>query len=183
VGWDAGVVLGIIGIFLAVGGLGVALPPFIQMWHGRPDFDFGVDTFPSPGGKTLFITLKNKMTTSRFLKAIGVTRDTADVDASFSIQQQGTNHLVAHLVSGLLHNSALKETGLMLRAFPGRTIGLSIVHVKGDTAFIIDARATDYQIIAPGYYVVDAAFICGERVFHVSKNLRIGSQIDLTIWY
>ncbi|MGC9953428.1 MAG: hypothetical protein ABSD21_04015 [Rhizomicrobium sp.] len=183
---DVGVILGIIGIVISVLALGLglmALPTVFQMFFGRPDFDFGVDEFTGPDGKSLFITLRNKTTKSWFLKKIGVVRETGDIDASFNIRQLGTNQPVATLVSGSLHNAALRESGLMVRAFPGRTIGLTVIHMYDDTAHIVDARRDDLETIAPGDYIVDAAFICSERIFRVSKNLRVGEAPHLTFWY
>lgn len=180
---DLGIVLAIAGLIVGVVGILLAISPFLQMSFGRPDFDLGVDDFVGPDGKSFFVTAQNKTIKSRFLKFMGVARDTGDLDGSFSIRELGSNHVIAHLVSGVLHNAALRESGLMARAFPGRTIGMNVIHMADGIARIIDARAQDYQAIGAGNYVIDATFICGERIFRLSRNFRIGAEPHQTFWY
>jgi hypothetical protein len=175
-----------LGIALAIAGLAVSfvgIPPFLQMSFGRPDFDLGVDDFVGPDGKSFFVTARNKTINNRLLKFIGVRRDIGDLDGAFSIRELGSDRVVAHLVSGALHNAVSRETALMVRAFPGRTIGMNVIHMTDGAASIIDARSENLQQIAAGNYIVDASFICGERIFRLSKNLRIGEEPHQTFWY
>lgn len=180
---NLGVLLGIIGIVIGVVSFAVAVPPFIQIWYGRPELFLGVDDFTGPDGKTLFITMRNKTTSGRFLKMLGVTREVGDVTADFDIQEQGTNKFIVKNVSGRLHNAVLRQSGLMVRAFPGRTIGLSVIHVQNDGAYIVDGRSDDVRQIAAGDYVVHAVIFCGEQIYRLAKNLKIGSAPHLTHWY
>jgi hypothetical protein len=183
---DIGTYLGLAGILLAIFGLAIAIPPFIQMWRGRPQLLLGVDDFTGPDGKSLFVTFRNKTIPSRFLKKLGVIREAGDVTGSFDIQELGTGKFVAKDISGRLHNSVLRESGLMARAYPGRTVGMTIIHQIDHEIWVFDGRATpgDQNLpkIPPGDYAVRAIFICGEEIYSITRQLKVGSAPHLTNW-
>ncbi|MGO9786668.1 MAG: hypothetical protein ACLPL5_07665 [Stellaceae bacterium] len=175
----AGIVISVVALGLGL----MALPTVFQMFFGRPKLDLGEDEYTGPDGKSLFITVKNRPIKNRFLKFIRVVREVGDVSAFFDIQQQGSNLFVAKDISGSLHNSALRESGLMVRAFPGRTIGLTVIHFEKGTAYVVDARAQGgFKELPEGDYVVNAVIFCGEQIYKIKKLLKVGKEAHLTFW-
>lgn len=191
---DLGVELGIIGI--AIGALSLALglmalPTVFQMFCGRPEIVLATDEFTgSDGARQLYITMRNKVITKRWLTCLGVERETGEVMASFSIRDQGTGKYLANGISGHLNSVATREHGLVLRAMPGHTVGFPIIHHrtfgpdKESKAWVVDARATNLleQVIPNGDYVVEAFIFRGQKVYPVTKTFRVRSKAHETIW-
>ena len=113
----------------------------------------------------------------------GRQRETGNILAYLDIQEQGTGKFIGKDISGLVNCGPTRETGLMIRAYPLFTSGVSIVHTRGADSWIIDARADgDLKPIAAGDYTAFVTIVCGERVHKVSRNFKVGSAEHLTIW-
>ncbi|MGA7675507.1 MAG: hypothetical protein WCA78_10765 [Rhizomicrobium sp.] len=64
---DTGVVLGMIGIFISIVALVMAISPLAQMLWGRPKLSFEFTEFTGSDGKNLIFCVKNKPVTSSLL--------------------------------------------------------------------------------------------------------------------
>jgi hypothetical protein len=167
----------------------MAAPPLLQMAYGRPRLEFAADEFTGPDGKQLIIAIKNQSTRSRLLRRLGVEREIGNVIAYFDVQEQGTKRFLKKDVFGLLHCAPTRESGLLARALPGFTVGITVVHSRGHESWIIDARSTDnigagnYSVsIGAGDYTVLAQIICGEQVHKVTSNFKVSNEQHLTCW-
>ncbi len=176
--------LAIVGILIGVLALAMAAPPLLQLLYGRPQLEFSVDEFTGPDGKQLLIAIKNKGTRNLLLKRMGVEREVGNILAYFDIQEQGTNRFVKKDIRGLLHCAPTRESALILaRALPSFTVGLSVIHAKENTSWIIDGQSDgQFDVITVGDYRALATIICGEQVHQVSRNFKIGPQQHLTFW-
>jgi hypothetical protein len=176
--------LAIVGIVIGLIAVVIAVPPLLQMLYGRPRLEFSFDEFTGPNddGKQLLIAIKNKRTESRLLRKIGVERTVGNVLAYFDIQEQGTNRFIKKDISGLLHCAPTRESGLLGRALPAFTLGISIVHTRGTVTCIIDPKSEPLESIGTGDYTVFATIICGEQVHKIRKNFKVGKAPHLTFW-
>lgn len=173
--------LGIAGVAISLGAAAMAGPPLLEMIYGRPRLEFGAEEFTDPDGKQLLIGMKNKIT-GRRLRRIGVERTNGDLLGYFDIQEQGTNRFIKKDVSGLMHCAPTRESGLLARALPGFSVGMSIVHAKGATTWICDAKADAFEPIGAGDYTALVTIICGEQVHRIRKNFKVGTAEHLTFW-
>ena len=82
-----------------------------------------------------------------------------------------------------MNSAATRESGLLVRAYPGFTVGVPVAHTRGATTWIVDGRSNgDLPIIAPGHYAVLATIVCGERVFRITRRFKVGVAEHLMIW-
>jgi hypothetical protein len=174
--------LAVAGIVIGLAAVAMAAPPLFQMIFGRPQLEFETDEFTGPDGKLLLIAVKNKKTKSRFLRKIGVERETGNLLAFLDIQEQGTGRFVAKDVSARLANAATREEGLSVRALPSFSVGVLVVHTHGSHTEIVDARSDESRSISEGDYTAHATIVCGEQVHQLRRNFKVGKGEHLTIW-
>jgi hypothetical protein len=173
--------LAIVGIVLGFAAVVMAAPPLLQMIYGRPRLEFEPQEFTGPDGKQLLVGMKNT-STRRLLRKIGVERTTGNVHGYFDIQEQGKKKFIKKDISGVMHCAPLRESGLQVPALPGFSVGMSIVHTKGATTWICDAKAEALEPIGVGDYTAIVTLFCGEQLYQLRRNLKIGTAEHLTFW-
>jgi hypothetical protein len=174
--------LALLGVILALVAIVMAIPPFLQMLCGRPKLNVGVDEFTGSEDKQLLVTMKNKAVQRRLLRRIGVIRDVGEVMAYFDIQEQGTNKFIAKNASGQMNCAPTREIGLLVRALPAFHVGFPVIAFRANKAWIVDARVNELSQLPAGHYRVDATIICGEQIYRLTKNMKIGSTAHETRW-
>jgi hypothetical protein len=186
---DTAVAVAVVGVALGLVAIAMAAPPLLQMVYGRPRLEFAAEEFTGPDGKQLIIGIKNQRTASRFLRKLGVEREIGNVIAYLDIQEQGTKRFVKKDVFALLHCAPTRESGLLARALPGFSVGVTVVHTRGAQSWVIDARSTDnigaddYSVsIGAGDYTMFATVVCAEQVHKITRNFKVGNDQHLTFW-
>jgi hypothetical protein len=174
----ASFVVGVIALAVGV----MAIPTILQMFFGRPRLIFEADDFTGPEGRILVIAIKNPPITNRFLRFVGVERETGDVIVFFDIQELGTGRLLVRSVTGLLQCAPLQTIGLQARSLPGFTVGLTIIGTHGGVAEIVDARPEKSIPIAPGHYFAHIAIVRGQDTYRIDQTFRIARVDHETIW-
>jgi hypothetical protein len=175
--------LGIVGIVLGLGAIVLAVPPLLQMLFGRAHFTFEADDFTGPDGRILVLAVKNQPVAGRFLRLMAVEREAADVLAFFSIQEHGTNKIIAHSVSGLMQCAPLRQLGLQARSLPGFNVGLMVISTREGNASIVDARPEKIMSISPGHYVAHIAIVRGQHTYRIDQSFTVGKLDHDTIWH
>ena len=186
---DLGTALGFAGLVVGVPALVIAISPFVQLIWGRPSLELSPDEFTGSEGKILIIKIKNQQT-KKFLHRIGVERETGYVQASFDIQEQGTNKFVVKGVPALIQCPPIRQSGLLMQALPAFTVGVVVLGFGGprgkESPGIVDPRRGPQEPLIPiadGHYTVSVHVFCGEQVYGIKKNMKVGQQAHETIWY
>jgi len=174
--------LAIIAIALGVVAIIMAAPPLFQMFFGRTRLRFEADDFTGPDGRILVLAIKNSPITSKFLRLIGVERETGNISAFFDVQEIGTGRIIARSISGLMQTTHLREMGLEARTIPGFTVGLTIIGTRNGQAHVVAAKSDPIPISA-GHYAAHIAVIRGQDVYRIDQSFRVGSADHETIWY
>jgi hypothetical protein len=183
---DTGILLGIIGIVISVLALGLglmALPTVFQMFWGRPKLTFEADEFMGTEAKILVIAIKNQPIKSRFLRKLHVEREIGNVLAFVDIQEHGTGKFLVRALPGLLNCAPTREQGLLTRALPGFTVGLTVIATKDGKATIVSGHTEKLLPIGPGEYVAFATIVRGDEDYKLMQSFRIGKLDHETIWY
>jgi hypothetical protein len=187
---DPGVILGIIGVALSSIALVLSLMALLlvfQMFWGRPELRLAADEFTGSEGKILLIQVKN-LPTGKWGRRLGVERQTGQVQASFDIQEQGSKKFIVKSVPGLIQCPPIRESGLLMQALPGFTIGVVVLgfgkNASGkEMPGIVDVRAGEITIpINEGHYTVYVHVFCGEQIYNFRKDLKVGSKPHQTFW-
>jgi hypothetical protein len=171
-------VIGIVALVLAV----IALP----RW-GRPRLSLLADDFTGPEGRILVIKVKN-LPTPRWAKPLGIERQTGQIQATFDIQERGTNKFVARSIPATIHSSPLRRSGLLMPALPGFSVGVVVlsIGIKNpgiDRAGYLDARIDDgTTLINPGWYTLKAAILCGEQIYIFTNDFKVGRLPHELFW-
>jgi hypothetical protein len=175
-------VLEIVGIILALVALVVGVPPFTQMLFGRPKIVVGFDAFTGDNtSKSFIVTAKNIGIKNPLIKALGVVRETGDIQGFFDVRELGTNRYAAKDLSGLFH-STQREQGFAVRVLPHFTAGMTVA-IFTDCSNIVDARQDKLIPIPEGDYTVEAVIICGDKRLERAARLKIGPTKATTFWY
>jgi hypothetical protein len=175
----AGFIVGIIALLVSI----MAIPTILQMFFGRPRLTFEADDFTGPEGRILVLAIKNPPITNRFLRLMGVERESGDVIAFFDIQELGTGKLIARTVTGLLQCAPLQTIGLQARSLPGFTVGLTVISTRESSASIVDARPEKVIAISPGHYIAHIAVVRGQDTYRIDQTFTVGRVDHETIWY
>jgi hypothetical protein len=174
----AGFIVGVIALLVGI----MAIPTILQMFFGRPRLTFEADDFTGPDGRILVIAIKNPPITNRFLRLVGVERETGDVIAFFDVRELGTGRIMVRSVTGLLQCAPLQTIGLQARALPGFTVGLTVIGTREGVASIIDARPERSIPIAPGHYSAHIAVMRGQDTYRIDQIFRVATVDHETIW-
>jgi hypothetical protein len=172
----AGVILGVLAIVMAI-------PPLFQMFFGRPKLTFEADDFTGPDGRILVINAKNDPVRNRFLRWLGVERESTELLAFFDIQELGTGKILVRAVSGLMQCVPLRTIGPVARSFVGFSVGLTVIGTRQGHAHIVDPRHQQGGIpIAPGHYLARITIIRGQYSYKIDQRFRIETEDHRTIW-
>jgi hypothetical protein len=173
----AGLIVGVIALIF-----GVAC--FLQVYCGRPALKFEADEFTGTEGRILVLAIKNQPVKNPILKLCRVTREVGNVLAYLDIQEQGTKKFVKRNLTGWLNCAATREIGILARALPGFTIGMTVVSTRNGQASIIDGKNPENLLPLPeGHYTAYMTILCGEHVHKFMQSFQVGQQDHLMIWY
>jgi len=178
-----GTALAIVGIALGLAAIAMAIPPLFQMLFGRPRLSFEADDFTGPEGRILVIAIKNAPVANKFLRALGVERETGEVSAFFDIQEQGTGKLIARSVTGLMQTTNLREVGLLARSMPGFTAAVTVISTRQGHAQIVDANPEKIAPLPVGHYIAHIAVVRGQDTYRIDQTFRVAQVDHETIWY
>ena len=183
-GWDAGVVVGIIGIVIATAALVMAIPPFLDLVCGKPSIRLSFADSAEQGAKFLLGRIDNRPIMSAFLKAMGITRADARVFATFDIREHGTNKILASSFRAKLTDSASHEDGLTLTLQAPLPLVFVIVRHDDKGATAINHAPSEEQILSlsPGEYFAEASVGFHGGVVVNKKSLTISPNKDATCW-
>lgn len=174
---QVGFVIGVIALLLGL----LAIPPILQMWFGKPKISLSTDEFTGTDGKQLLVTIRNKPT-EKWLRRFLVEREAGDVLGFFDIHELGSNKVVSADNAAQMFCAPTRESGLVIRAIPAFTSGFPVIHFRQNQAWIINARKDECSALPAGPYIVNAQVICGEKVYRIMKQLRVGADAPTTFW-
>lgn len=175
--------LAIIGMALGVAAIIMAAPPLFQMLFGRTRLTFEADDFTGTDARILVIAIKNPPVNNRFLRLIGVERETSDITGFFDIQELGTGKVIVRSVAAQMQTTNLRQFGLQGRSMPGFTVGLTVIATRDGQAKIISAHQEESIVIPPGHYIAHIAVVRGQDTYKINQNFRISTIDHETGWY
>jgi hypothetical protein len=179
---DWGIALGAAGVAIGLPALAMSVLPFAQMMWGRPKLKFEFVDFTGDDGKNLICSIQNEPVRNRFLKFIGVTRDTAELNAAINILEQGTNKTVVMQIPATLHDTVTGRLGLGVDCRPNFSVGFPIIHCTKDGPIVFDPRRGEKILIPPGLFVALILVVCGDRSHTLQKLMNIHSDPIRTNW-
>jgi hypothetical protein len=159
----------------------MAIPPLFQMMFGRPRLTFEADEFTGPEARILVLAIKNQPVKNRFLKWLGVERESGDIIAFFDIQELGTGKILVRTVTGSLNCAPLRTISLQARSLPGFTVGMTVLATRNGQAEIVDGRGKTHPI-SPGHYVARMAIMRGQDTYRIDQPFRVSTADHETIW-
>lgn len=175
--------LAIVGVVLGVAAIVMGVPPLFQMFFGRTRLTFEADDFTGTDGRILVIAIRNPPVANRFLRFIGVERETSDVTGFFDIQELGTQKIVVRSVAGQMQTTNLRQIGLQGRSMPGFTVGLLVIATRNGEASIISAHPEEVITIQPGHYIAHIAVVRGQDTYRIDQGFRVSTIDHETGWY
>lgn len=173
----AGFVIGVIALVFGVAS-------FIQVYAGRPSLQFEAEEFTGTEGRILVLAIKNQSVKNPLLKVFRVAREVGNILGYVDVQQQGTGIFVRRNLSGWLNCAATRELGILARAMPGFTVGMTIASTRNGQAAIIDGKDPETLIPLPeGHYTAYMTVVCGDEVHQLKQNFQVGQQDYQMMWY
>lgn len=175
--------LAIIGVVLGVGAIIMAVPPLFQMLFGRARLIFEAHDFTGTDGRILVLAIKNPPVRNRFLRSLGVERETGKVISFFDIQELGTGRIIAQGVRGQMQTVHLRELGLEGQSMPGFTVGITVLATRNGQASIISGHPEEIRDLPPGHYVARISVFRGQDIYRMDQRFRVGTIDHETVWY
>jgi hypothetical protein len=180
--WDWAVILGVIGVGLGVPALAVAIPPFFQMMWGRPQLEIQFVEFTGTDGKDLMCSILNKPVKNRFLKAVGVRRDSGDLNASFDLLEEGSGKLLLRAMTANIHDATARVNALVVRSRPHFHCGFSVILCRDNKTFVHDPRQQALIEIPSGHYRARVLVVCDDQPYVVQKAMQLDANPVNTCW-
>jgi hypothetical protein len=178
-------VLGGIGLVVALAALATALPPCLQMLCGGPAIEIEFIESSEPHGRLLLCHVISKPIKNGLLRAMGVKRATVDVFARFEIWSHATGQLVAGDYRPRLSDisSRMQSLSLLLREPLGLLFCIvEQTNLSGPTAKNEVPGELRTTTLEPGNYWADVAVAYGNNAGFVRKSFRIAEIKDESGW-
>lgn len=179
---DWGITLGAIGVAIGVLALAMSVSPFSQMIWGRPKLKFEFVEFTGTEGKNLICSIQNEPVKNRFLKFIRVSRDTGNVNASFSVVEQGTGKNIATAISALINDAAAREMALVVSARPHFHVGFPVIHCTKNGPIVFDPRREEAIPVPTGNFIAHILIVCGDSTHILHKMMSVHPDPTRTFW-
>jgi len=179
---DLGTTLGVVGVLISAPALIMSISPFSQMMWGRPKLKFEFVEFTGTDGKNLICSIQNEAISNNFLRLIGVHRDSGEVNASFSVFEQGTGRILAASISALINDATARQMALVVTSRPHFHVGFPIIHCTKDGPIVFDPRQQESILIPIGIYRVQILVVCGDRSHIIEKLMNVHNDQVRTYW-
>lgn len=186
--WDlAGLIMGGIGVAAFL----MAAQPLIQVVWGRPKLEADFDDWVDPqGSKFLEASLINIPVTSRWLKRLGVRRDTiGEVTAFFKIFEVGSEREMTDSIAARFRT---ESDGVRYRVpLPASVYSIKcgiVAQKRGDSHVIVIETPADQNNsgelthLQPGTYRVAITFVCGDHIVRAESRLVVNRSASRTHW-
>jgi hypothetical protein len=180
--FDWGMVLGIVGIALGLLALIVGVPPFIAMFWGGPRLALSLEQSDEKGGRFLLCAVVNKAVGNRFLRIMGVTRQSAHIEPFLDVHRAGKPEVVAAMIKPLL-NSHSKIKQRIMELMPPFPASFNIA-VSGKSGTFVQHPNSDKKTITlvAGDYRAEVTLVTDDRWHRIEGIFRVPNPPARAFW-
>lgn len=171
-----------VGIILAVVGIAMGVQPFLKMWYGNPKLEFRFDIEDTPPFCFYECHIFNVPITNKFLRKMGVRRDTAqDVSAAYEILKKPTGEVVCPSTTVQIKTqTGVVAQRIVLPASYSPSI-FAIFYLDKNTSEAFVAR--DNKLLLPmGSYYARVTVVEGEEIFITGCNFTVDDKHPFVYW-
>ena len=160
----------------------VVLPRACQRLWGRPEIEIAFDESVGNNSKVLVCHLYNRPIRNRFLRRIGVRRESARVTAEYMVIDKRSGKRVVDLTQAVFvrqDQSTAKEIDLP-PAMTRTTLGIALAKDSG--VFVLENRQGAAKPLPAGTFHVPLVVHCGAKRFEFGRHFVVKVNPRNSVW-
>jgi hypothetical protein len=172
----------IINFLIGVSALALAIPPALQMFFGGPNVFIRPNTKDLPDAKGLQFYIATRRTHG-ILKKIGVSRQSTDITASFSLKEQGTGRVIIPMRRAYLSTQETEQPRLQVSLSTFWPAICTFVIFEDGKAYVLKDDHSEDLVLNRGQYIVELKVVFGhDQMCKWGGTFNVGTTRDELYW-